>query len=1000
MLGGGGLGATYAITYGGYRSKQQHSLLQSVIRNLVDSEDDQERLTQRKKLEGDLVVASERLDDLVQEHRDKLHGTLSTFDAVDKKIRDSREKIKQVRVSLKSCKSLLRCKREDLKRLWLEDVKYKHMLQMLESIEEVRSVPDKLAKFKTTKQYLSATELLKNSVAKLEGELSSVEALKELKQKLVQEKENLHKELIDELHRHLYIKATACTRSRHMKMGSDGQFSVTPMKKSSTLTRLTQNAESAKMESAGPGFREDDVVRDEVGSGVDPEEDSNHYMAVLVEALSILGRVQDALDAIQLRMEKEFLLIIERASIQVTRSHDNEVGNTGRRRGRGYVKENVPKLLTKMLRTCFKRFHDVVEAHGVLLGHFQRVKRIYKAPYTLYEESDVWTVIQRVVQNALEVYLAVDEDTNSYDVMSGFTAFTSPGDVHSLFSRRKATTTRMTKKPLFRFDSSRHAISINSYMREQRDLELAKGAEGVEPVSAHHFEQDQPSITQHLVCKPQNRNITVVFRSVSDFVEEVEEALDYPPDQRCQLHQFLKDYVEQHFLERVRMEYFEKMGNCAKPEAAKATAPDQKTAKITSKSTVLNSVLTVWSLVEELQQLMKDLPMYSAHFLGILCELLVGYKESLQLLFKGLTSVALESAPSGRHGASMGGAVGGTTYEGVLSGKWAQNEDITSRIKSLSNWVGQSLKSRGLGGEEERVQNVYLKESEIVTSNLPEFLSKQDVVLSHEQLRLLAIFHESMDWFSGQLKLVVLELSPSMPSPTVQVTTDGGAISTMPTASFNDDLDLIEKFSSVQLEFQGLAETSVIMLHFEVRCHCCYFLLPALQKTSYVFDDGMVEEDSAIQQLASDLKAIETKMVAVLSHNKYRYLFEGLGHLVASIFISSTHHIKTINSSGVKKMCRNISVLQSCLSKITLVRERQLDRARKYFEMLYLTFDEISEGMLENEPIYSQEDYKRALTLLAFSDVRGEGPPDKEEAAKKLALQIKELDEIFSRDTC
>lgn len=56
--------------------------------------------------------------------------------------------------------------------------------------------------------------------------------------------------------------------------------------------------------------------------------------------------------------------------------------------------------------------------------------------------------------------------------------------------------------------------------------------------------------------------------------------------------------------------------------------------------------------------------------------------------------------------------------------------------------------------------------------------------------------------------------------------------------------------------------------------------------------------------------------------------------------------------------------------------------------------------MLENEPIYSQEDYKRALTLLAFSDVRGEGPPDKEEAAKKLALQIKELDEIFSRDTC
>ena len=91
-------------------------------------------------------------------------------------------------------------------------------------------------------------------------------------------------------------------------------------------------------------------------------------------------------------------------------------------------------------------------------------------------------------------------------------------------------------------------------------------------------------------------------------------------------------------------------------EAAKVTAPEQKTSKITgSKLCVLNvsistynnvisafphtlplqSVLTVWQLVEELKQLMRDLPLYSSHFLTILCELLVGYKESLQLLYKG-----------------------------------------------------------------------------------------------------------------------------------------------------------------------------------------------------------------------------------------------------------------------------------------------------------------------------------------------------------------------------
>ena len=79
--------------------------MQSVIRNLVDSSDEEERLAQRSKLESDLEVANERLDNLVQgkpatrwiedcqlsrllstEHREKLHGTLATFREVDNKI--------------------------------------------------------------------------------------------------------------------------------------------------------------------------------------------------------------------------------------------------------------------------------------------------------------------------------------------------------------------------------------------------------------------------------------------------------------------------------------------------------------------------------------------------------------------------------------------------------------------------------------------------------------------------------------------------------------------------------------------------------------------------------------------------------------------------------------------------------------------------------------------------------------------------------------------------
>ena len=41
-------------------------------------------------------------------------------------------------------------------------------------------------------------------------------------------------------------------------------------------------------------------------------------------------------------------------------------------------------------------------------------------------------------------------------------------------------------------------------------------------------------------------------------------------------------------------------------------------------------------MVEELRQLMKDVPMYSAHFLSILNEVLIGYRDSLIYLYKGM----------------------------------------------------------------------------------------------------------------------------------------------------------------------------------------------------------------------------------------------------------------------------------------------------------------------------------------------------------------------------
>lgn len=66
--------------------------------------------------------------------------------------------------------------------------------------------------------------------------------------------------------------------------------------------------------------------------------------------------------------------------------------------------------------------------------------------------------------------------------------------------------------------------------------------------------------------------------------------------------------------------------------------------------------------------------------------------------------------------------------------------------RSLSSWVWSSRQQsqKGQGAEEDSVQSLYSKESEVLTAKIAEPLRKQDVILNHDSLRLLAILHESL----------------------------------------------------------------------------------------------------------------------------------------------------------------------------------------------------------------------------------------------------------------
>ncbi|KAH0821593.1 hypothetical protein GEV33_001198 [Tenebrio molitor] len=63
-------------------------------------------------------------------------------------------------------------------------------------------------------------------------------------------------------------------------------------------------------------------------------------------------------------------------------------------------------------------------------------------------------------------------------------------------------------------------------------------------------------------------------------------------------------------------------------------------------------------------------------------------------------------------------------------------------------------------------------------------------------------------------------------------------------------------------------------------------------------------------------------------------------------------------------MCRNIFALQQTLTNITMTRELALDHARHYFELFFLSPEEILNGIVEKGPEFSELEYMNALQLL------------------------------------
>ncbi|RXM31571.1 Coatomer subunit gamma-2 [Acipenser ruthenus] len=714
------------------------------VRTLSTSADVQDREVEKSRLEEAYEKCDRDLDDQIVQHYTELTTAIRTYQSITERITSSRNKIKQVKENLLSCKMLLHCKRDELRKLWIEGIEHKHVLNLLDEIENIKQVPQRLEHCMSSKHYLHATDMLVSAVNSLEGPLLQVEGLSDLRLELHMKKLNMHMVLIDELHRHLYIKSTSRVGNKNKEKGrvssSAKDTSPVPLIDVTNLSTPRKFLDASQYNTPGAVsdcldctgnlpqcflVREMSLQEIKEDVDVDPEENSAVFMGILIKGLAKLKKIPETIKAIIDRLEPELKQIVKRSTTQIA---DNAY-----QRGESLSQENQPRLLLELLELLFDKFNAVAAAHSIVLGHLHQIVVSPTGPkegvIKLYDMADVSAKIQSVLQVLLMDYLDVKNTRSATEPSSQISYASTGSDFAAFFAKKRP---QRPKQSLFKFESSSHAISMSAYLREQRRELYSKSGELQGGADDNLIEGGETKF----VCKPGARNITVIFHPLLRFIQETEHNMGPGLAKQCQLRTFLTYYINDFFLNQVRIEINKEIEAVTKvSDPLKVLASADTMTVLGVQRPLLQSTVIVEKSIQDLINLMHDLSAYSNQFLEMVCDKLKEHKEICNTAYRGIVQ---------------------SEEKLTISASWAKDEDISRLLKSLPNWstMAQPRQLRQKREDEEDfTRAAFAKESEVLTGNLGDKLIPPNEILRDvSDLKALANLHESLEWLAGRLK--------------------------------------------------------------------------------------------------------------------------------------------------------------------------------------------------------------------------------------------------------
>ncbi|KAF7095788.1 hypothetical protein CFC21_097874 [Triticum aestivum] len=187
-----------------------------------------------------------------------------------------------------------------------------------------------------------------------------------------------------------------------------------------------------------------------------------------------------------------------------------------------------------------------------------------------------------------------------------------------------------------------------------------------------------------------------------------------------------------------------------------------------------------------------------------------------------------------------------------------------------------------------------------------------------------------------------------------------------------------KSLASLANEYRRLATDCVRVLRLEMQLETIYHM-QEMTKREYVEDQDAEDPDDFIISLTTQIARRDEEMAPYIAESKRNYVFGGISSVAANASIKALALMKSINLLGVQQICRNSIALEQALAAIPSIDseavQQRLDRVRTFYELLNLPFESLLGFIAEQEYFFSAKEY---LSILKVNVPGREIPMDAE----------------------